>query len=84
VELIEAEKLNKLRGILDKAPSFSEPHPFDLLSIIMLESKDGTNRELRVTGNGHVFVDETAKIAYKLDKQKFFDFVEALLTEGSK
>lgn len=78
VELIDAKKMNMLRGILDNARSFSGAYPFDLLSMIVLESKDGTKRELSVTGNGHVFVDETAKIAYKLDKQKFIDFVEEL------
>jgi len=78
VEFADAERLNKLSDILDNARSFTEAYPFDLLSIIVLESKEGTKRELSVTGNGDVFVDETAKIAYRLDKKKFFNFVKEL------
>lgn len=83
-ELTDSEKLNSLAGILDNARSFSEPYPFDLSSKIAIESQDGTKRELIVTGNGHVFVDQTAKIAYELDKQKFEEFVAGLKTTGVK
>lgn len=78
VELTDNKNLNKLRDILDKARPFTGAFPFDLLGILVIESKNGTKRELQVTGNGHVFVDMEAKIAYELHKERFFDFVEKL------
>lgn len=77
-ELADNKNLNKLRDILDKARPFTGAYPFDLLGILVIESKNGTKRELQVTGNGHVFVDMEAKIAYELHKKSFFDFVEKL------
>ncbi len=78
VELADNKYLNKLRDILDKACPFPGAYPFDLLGILVIESKNGAKRELQVTGNGHVFVDMEAKIAYELHKERFFDFVEKL------
>lgn len=83
-ELTDSEKLNTLAGILDNARSFSGPHPFDLRYKIAIESQDGTKRELIVTGNGHVFLDQTTKIAYELEKQKFEEFVAELKTPAVK
>ncbi|BBI36299.1 hypothetical protein [Cohnella abietis] len=75
VELTDSEKWNTLAGILDHAQSFSGAYPSDLSNKIVIESQDGIKRKLLVTGNGNVFEDQTAKIAYKLDRQKFEEFV---------
>jgi hypothetical protein len=77
-ELADDKELNELSKILDKARPFAGAYPFDLFNTIVVEWKDGNKRKLSVTGNGHVFVDESAKIAFQLDKQKFMDFVEEL------
>ena len=77
-ELTDNKNLNRVRDMLNKSRSFTGAYPFDLLAILVIESKNGTKRELQVTGNGHVFVDMEAKIAYELNNKKFFDFVEEL------
>ena len=78
VELTDNKGLDKLKAILDNASPFTEAYPFDSLGVIVIEWKNGTKRELEVTGNGHVFVDKEVRIAYALNKKAFFDFVGGL------
>ena len=78
IEFTDNKSLDKLRSILDKASAYTGAYPFDLLGIIVIEGKNGTKRELEVTGNGHVFVDREVGIAYGLNKKAFFDFVGEL------
>jgi hypothetical protein len=80
-EITDSNNLNMLASILDDAPSFSGDATADWNNTIVLESRDGNKRELDVTGNGYVFIDQTTKIAYELDKQRFLDFVEQFQVE---
>ncbi|MEF2246345.1 hypothetical protein [Paenibacillus sp. IITD108] len=74
-EIEQTEQLNKLSELLHHAPPYSGAAPADWNYTIAIESKDGSERVIVVTGNGHVFIDESTKRAYSLDKEKFNEFV---------
>ena len=74
-EIEQLEQLNELSAILHNSPSFSGAAPADWNNTIVIESKDGSEREIVVTGNGYVFEDQSSKHAYSLDKERFNEFV---------
>lgn len=74
-EIEHTEQLNELSAILHNSPSFSGAAPSDWNNTIVIESKGGGETEIVVTGNGHVFIDESSNYAYSLDKERFNEFV---------
>ncbi|MBB3114007.1 hypothetical protein FHS18_006123 [Paenibacillus phyllosphaerae] len=55
-DIKESEKLDELSTILQGAPAFSGEAPADWNNTIVIQSRDGSERNLEVTGNGYVFI----------------------------